>query len=229
MTRTPELIDALVERVTPVRRLRPPHVRAAQWLAFAALVLALLAIGHGVRADLAERFHQPVFALSVAAALVTGILSAFAAFAVSIPDRSRWWLLLPAPALAVWIATVGYGCFADWISVGADGVRFGETVRCFATLVLTGTPLAIALAVMLRYAALLRTDAVTALGGLAVAAITSTALSLFHELDATMMILVWNLGTAALITGLGSLFGRGIFQWMASRVGTSQPDAWPRF
>ncbi len=38
------------------------------------------------------------------------------------------------------------------------------------------------------------------MGGLVVAAITSTALSLFHELDATVMIRVWNLGTAALIT-----------------------------
>lgn len=54
------------------------------------------------------------------------------------------------------------------------------------------------------------------MGGLAVAAITSTGLSLFHDLNATMMILVWNLGTTVLITGLGTLFGRGMFRWMAS-------------
>jgi hypothetical protein len=28
-----------------------------------------------------------------------------------------------------------------------------------------------------------------------------------------MMILIWNLGTAALITALGSLFGRRMFMW----------------
>ena len=33
MTRTPDLIDALVEPATPVRRLRPPMVRAGLWLA----------------------------------------------------------------------------------------------------------------------------------------------------------------------------------------------------
>jgi hypothetical protein len=43
------------------------------------------------------------------------------------------------------------------------------------------------------------------MGGLAVAAITSTALSLFHELDATVMIRVRNLGTVVLITRLGTL------------------------
>ncbi len=50
VTKTPDLIDALVECATPVRRLRPPLVRAGLWLAFAGLILALLAIGHGVRA-----------------------------------------------------------------------------------------------------------------------------------------------------------------------------------
>ena len=218
MTKTPDLIDALVECATPVRRLRPPLVRGALWLALAALILALLAIVHGVRADLAERLHQPVFVVSITAALATGVLAAVAAFMVSLPDRSQWWLALPAPALAVWVGTVGYGCLTDWVVIGPDGVRFGETLRCFATLVLTSVPLAIALAVMLRYAALLRPGAVTLAGALAVAAITSSALSLFHDLDATMMILIWNLGTAALITGLGGLFGRRVLRSTVSHL-----------
>lgn len=218
MTKTPDLIDALVECATPVRRLRPPLVRGALWLALAAFILALLAIGHGVRADLAERLHQPVFVVSIAAALATGVLAAVAAFMVSLPDRSQWWLGLPVPALAVWVGTIGYGCLTDWVVIGPDGVRFGETLRCFATLVLTSVPLAIALAVMLRYAALLRPGAVTLAGALAVAAITSSALSLFHDLDATMMILIWNLGTAALITGLGSLFGRRVLRSTVSHL-----------
>jgi hypothetical protein len=213
VTNTPELIDALVECATPVRRLRPPLVRAGLWLALAVLVLVLLAIGHGVRADLAERLRQPVFAVSIAAALATGILAAMAAFVVSLPDRSQWWLVLPVPALAIWVGTIGYGCLTDWVSIGPDGVHMGEALRCFATLVLTSVPLALVLAVMLRYAALLRPGAVTLAGALAVAAITSSALSLLHDLDATMMILIWNLGTAALITGLGSVFGRRMFRW----------------
>ena len=218
MTKTPDLIDALVECATPVRRLRPPLVRGALWLALAALILALLAIVHGVRADLAERLHQPVFVVSITAALATGVLAAVAAFMVSLPDRSQWWLAVPAPALAVWVGTIGYGCLTDWVVIGLDGVRFGETLRCFATLVLTSVPLAIALAVMLRYAALLRPGAVTLAGALAVAAITSSALSLFHDLDATMMILIWDLGTAALITGLGGLFGRRVLRSTVSHL-----------
>jgi hypothetical protein len=45
--------------------------------------------------------------------------------------------------------------------------------------------------------------------------ITVTALSLVHDLDATMMILIWNPGTAAILVGLGGLFGRCLFSWVA--------------
>jgi hypothetical protein len=212
VTETERLIDALVAGATPVRRLRPPLVRALAWLALAGAILVLLAIGHGVRSDLMEQLRQPVFVVSISAALATGVLAAIAAFMVSLPDRSQSWLLLPVPTLAVWIGTIGYGCLTDWVSVSPDGVQLGETVRCFATLVLTSVPLAIALAVMLRHAARLRPVAATLAGALAVAAITSSALALMHDIDATAMILIWNLGTAAVIVALGGLFGSRLFR-----------------
>ena len=218
MTKTTDLIDALVECATPVRRLRPPLVRAALWLLFAALVLGLIAIAHGVRPDLAERLRQPVFVIGMFGALATGILAAIASFRISLPDGSRLWAVLPLPALALWVSTIGYGCLTDWVSMGRDGVHLGEAVRCFATLFMTSVPLSIAMLIMLRYAALLRPMEVSVMGGLAVAAITSFALSLFHHLDATVMILMWNLGSAALIAALGALFGRSMFTWMAARL-----------
>jgi hypothetical protein len=215
VTTTPQLIDALVERATEVRRLRAPLVRAGLWVGFAAIVLALLAAAHGVRTDLAEHLRQPVFIASLTASLATGILAAIAAFIISLPDRSQWWMLLPVPALAAWLSTIGYGCLTDWVSMDPAGIRLGETVRCFATLLLTSVPLSLALLVMLRYAVLLRAKAVALSGALAVAALTSFALSLDHDLDATVMILVWNLGAAALITGIGGLLGRRMFLWVA--------------
>ena len=134
---------------------------------------------------------------------------------VSLPDRSHFWFFLPAPTLAAWLSTIGYQCLTNWVSFEPDGIRLGETVRCFATLVLTSLPLSLAMLVMLRYAAPLRPTTVTLTGSLAVAAITATALSLFHDLDATVMILIWNFGTAALIVGLGGMLGRRMFSWVA--------------
>jgi len=73
VTGTSELIDTLVACAAPVKRLRPPFVRAALWLGGACLLLAVVAIGHGVRTDVAERLHEPFFVTSVAAAVVTAI------------------------------------------------------------------------------------------------------------------------------------------------------------
>ena len=220
MTKTPDLIDALVQDATPVRRLRPPIVRAGLWLAFAASVLGLIAIAHGVRPDFSDCMRQPLFVLGMLGALATGILAAVASFRLSLPDSSRLWIVLPSPALALWVATIGYGCLTDWVSIGPDGIRLGEAIRCFATLLMTSVPLSIAMLAMLRYTALLRPLEVSVLGGLAVAAVTAFALSLLHDLDATVMILIWNLGAAALIASLGNVFGRSMLTWMASHCTT---------
>lgn len=217
MIATPDLINALAANVTPVRRLRSPVMRAAGWLLLAALILVLLTIAQGVRPDIAQRLHDPTFVARVLGAVMTGILAAVAAFMLSLPDRSRLWLLLPTPALILWLSTIGYQCLTNWISVEPTGIRLGETARCFATLVLTSLPLSLAMMLMLRHAAPLRPTGAALAGSLAVAAITATALSLFHDLDATIMILLWNLGTTVVFIGFAGTFGRQLLSWVASR------------
>lgn len=217
MTSTDDLVRSLAADARPVRRLRPPVVRAMGWGLFALVMMVLVAAGQGVRPDLPLKLRQPVFAIGLAAALATGLLAAVAAFTVSIPGRSRRWLFLPLPALAVWIATIGYGCLTDWVSIGPDGISLGETARCFSTLAVTGTPLSLTLLVMLRHAARLNPGPVAMTGSLAVAAMTAAALSLFHPLDATIMILAWNFGLAVLFVALGRRYGRRLFEWVAAR------------
>jgi hypothetical protein len=217
MTRTSDLINALVAGATPVRRLNPPTIRAACWLVFAALVMLFVGISHGVRPDLALKLQQPVFVVSAVAATTTGILSACGAFVASVPGRSSRWLLLPAPACLVWIGTISYGCLTNWVSIGPDGMSLGETARCFSTLVLVSIPLSLLMLIMLRHATRLSPGPVTMAGSLAVAALTAVALSLFHSLDATAMILMWNLGVAALFVSLSGRYGRRLLGWVALR------------
>jgi len=212
---TPDLIDSLVADATPVRRLHRPLVRVMCWLLLAAALLALVALVHGVRPDLALKLQQPVFITSVAAAIATGALAATAAFIASIPGRSRRWLLLPIPALAIWMGSIGYGCLTNWVEIGPEGISPGETARCFATLVVVSTPLSIALTAMLRYVARLSPVPVAMCAGLAVAAMAATSLLLIHPLDASAMVLLWNLGVALLFVGAGRLFGHRPFARIA--------------
>lgn len=215
MITTPDLIASLSANPAPVRRLRPPLLRACCWLALACLVLVLLGISHGLRPDFAKQLTNHAYLIGLISSLLTGVLATVAVFLLSLPDRPRLYALLPLPTLLVWMSTITVGCLTNWVSVGPNGIQMGEAVSCFATLVLMSLPLSLALLVMLRYAARLRPVAVTWMGGLAVGALTASALSLFHDIDATVMILMWNLGSAALIVGLGRIFGRRMLSWVA--------------
>src|ERR1700738_2971399 len=129
MIATPDLIESLAANMKPVRRLKPPVIRATGWLLLAAVVVTLLAVSQGIRPDLAPRLQGPAFGAGIAGAALTGVLAAVAAFLVSLPDRSRFWLLFPAPAVAIWLSNVGYQCLTQWISMGPNGVSVGEAAR----------------------------------------------------------------------------------------------------
>lgn len=207
MATTDELIEQLAITARPVRRLRPPLVRCALWLGFAGLMVLMLGISRGLRPELAERFGDPVFVLRLLAALITGVSAAVSVFLVALPDRSERWALLPVPGLFLWLSTVGYGCLTDWAVLDPDGVRLALAMSCLATLVLIGTPLSLGMFVMVRHTGPLRPVTVSLCAALAVAALTAVALTLFHRLDASLLIIIWNLGTAGLFVGLGGLLG----------------------
>ncbi|TCW83168.1 DUF1109 domain-containing protein [Burkholderia sp. SRS-46] len=216
---TADLIESLVADGAPVRVLRAPLRRAAGWLLFAALLAACVALAHGVRPDLPSKLRDPAFVTSIGAAAATGVLAAVAAFVASVPGRSLRWLWLPVPAWLAWVSSIGYGCLTHWVEIGPDGMSFGETARCFATLVLIGVPLALALVVMLRHVASLAPVPVAMAGALAVSALAATALSVFHPLDATLMVLMWHFGVAALLLAASARFGRRLLEWAAPPMG----------
>ena len=208
MMSTPDLIDQLAAGLTPVRRLRSPMVRAAQWLLLATVVSIMLVIALGVRPDFWQCVLDQSFVLCTGASVATGVCATVAAFMLSLPDRSRAWVLLPLPAVAVWLSTIGYQCLTNWVALEPDVLSWGEAARCFSTLVVTSLPLAITILVMLRHSTPLRPVLATLTAGLAVSAITATAMSLIHNIDASIMNLVWNLGAAAAVIGASGTIGR---------------------
>ncbi|MBI1285418.1 MAG: DUF1109 family protein [Thiobacillus sp.] len=216
MITTPELIDSLATKAGPVKRLHPPVTRAFIWLGLAGLMLALMALVHGVRPDLATRIGEPIFLLALASSLLTGIFAAIAAFLVSLPDRSRLWMLLPLPAFFAWMSTISYGCLTQWVAP-MPAAGYGGEVRCFALMLLLFVPLSLIFLLMVRYAASFRARPVTITGSLAVAGIVATGLSLFHDHNAAAIVLLWNVGVAVFIVGLSCLFGNRVLSWIAPR------------
>ena len=122
-------------------------------------------------------------------------------------------LLLPLPPLALWLASVGYGCLQDWAQHGPNGLTIRPDWDCLPSATIIGVVPAIAMVVMLRRGAPLLPRLTLTLGGLAVAAIANFGLQFFHFRDATIMVLVWHLGSVAVLSMLAGALGPRILGW----------------
>ncbi len=186
-TGTDQVIARLMRDAPPVRRLRPPFLRACLWLAaFAAVSTA----GIMLFADMAVFHHRMVtfeMQIELFGTLATGLLAVIAAFELSMPDRSHRWALLPFPALAVWLAGSGAGCYRSWL-VSRDGMwALGDTWHCFGFVMGFGLPISLALLWALRAARPVSPFPVALMGGVGAAALAAFLLQFFHPFDVTFM------------------------------------------
>jgi len=205
---TEQLIDRLVAEARPVRRLRPPLLRALLWLL---AVAALSAIGILLFSDLAvfaRRAADPKLRLELVGTALTGIAAVVAAFQLSLPDRASAWALLPLPPLLLWIASSGYSCYRHWIVYGPDGWEIGESADCFRFILALSVPLGVSLWILLRRARPLAPIRVAAVGGLGVAAIAAFLLQFFHPFDVTFMDLAIHAVAVGIVVGMASIGGR---------------------
>lgn len=221
MIPTNQLIDGLAARGGVAPPLRPPVLRAAGWLSLVAGALVVLSVARPVRDDLGEMLAQPYYVACVLAALATGALSALAAFLVSVPDRSRRWMYLPAPALAIWLVAVFAGAARHWLTLTDGGIPRGEWIAAVAIVGLIGAPLCMSLMLMVRYAQVSRPLPVALLAGLAVGAIVAASLCVFVSVQGAVLGIAANAGTAILFVSAGAAFGPRLFRRMARVPGLS--------
>lgn len=205
------LVDSLIldlgADLRPVRRLRPPLVRAAGWLSVvvvAAIVLASFA-DLGAMAD--RLSSVPDIWLAVLGSTSTTVLSAIAVFQLSLPDRHASWALLPLPGLALWIAGTGMGCLRAWTIPGTEVATLVEARTCFTFIVSLSLPLSVLMILMIRRACPLRPNLTAATGGLAVAAGSATLLNFFHPYDAGATDIAVHVVAITLVVGANRLFG----------------------
>lgn len=210
--RTEDLVGSLVADLGPVKRLRPPMVRAAGWLALSALVIGAVVVFKGFRPDLGARLAEPWEVAQLAAAIATGVLAAVAAFHLALPDRSDAWALLPLPGFALWVASLGWGCVADFVRLGPEGIALGTSWACLGFILALSLPLGGAMLFALRHAGPIRPVPTAAIGVLSVAMLASVGLSLVHNLDAAIMILVWHAGAVLVAVALSAGLSRPGFR-----------------
>ena len=180
------LIRELAADLRPVRRLRPPGVRALAWLAVVAVSAAGLAITSDLDLVWKRLAAAPDMWLALAGSAATAALAALAAFQLCLPDRHPAWALLPLPAALLWLGASGLGCLRGWVLPGVHPAALGDAMDCLAFILSLSLPLSALLVLMLRRAATLQPGLTAAMAGLAAASAAATLLVLVHPFDASV-------------------------------------------
>jgi hypothetical protein len=197
---TEDLIAQLTTAPAAVKPLPRPILRALAFLAAAFALVAAVVAFHGVRHNLDIIMALPWRQVEFAASIITGVLAAIAAFHLAVPGRSAFWALLPAPAALLWLGSLGAGCWSDFVRLGPDGLALGTSWACLKAITLTSIPMGALLFWMLRFAGPVTSLPVALFGTLAVAALSAAGLTLYHHLEAAILVLVWHIGSITLVT-----------------------------
>lgn len=225
---TEELIGSLAKNAKPVRRLAHPAWRAVTWMVLSVVYVAAFVWLVGLRPDIGDKLADPKFLIEIGAALLTSIMAAAAAFCAGCPGRPLWERFAPFPFLAVWLASLGEGCWREWIQTGPNGLVLNSGLVCFQSIFAVSILPAIAILVMIRQGAPIAPMSTTGLAALAASALGAAALRLFHTQDMSLMLLVWQFGSVALLAGLGFLLGNRFLRWSPPDIHAIEKGESPR-
>jgi hypothetical protein len=214
---TDELIQLLVEDCRPVRPLRRPWIRTAEWLVTALLYVVLVVFVVSPRVDLTTKASDWHFVGEQFLALATGIAAAVAAFAMIVPGDSRKFLAVPFLSLFIWFASLGQGYVQGNIGlrIDPDGLSLHPVWYCVPAIVLVGSVPAIAIAMLLHRGAPLTPHLTATLGGLAAAALGSFGVRLFCAQDGGLTVLAWQFGTVCALSALAGCAGHLVMKGTA--------------
>jgi hypothetical protein len=206
-----KLIASLAEDLRPVRRLRPPMLRASAWIAvvaLTALVLSQVADLHAMRERL---LGAPDMWLAVAGSALTAVLAAIAAFETSVPGRGGVrWAWLPLPAVLLWLGASGLGCLRAWSLPAAHDPSMPEERDCLYFILGVSVPLSVLMLLMLRRACPLRPNLTAVLAGLSAAGAAATLLAFFHPFNPAATDLLVHAVAVGGVIGLNRLLGGGL-------------------
>ena len=214
--RTDELIVQLARGAGPVRPLPAPSVRLAQWTAAAVPMTVLGLIVIGPRMDVMTVIYDPAFAGLAVATLGTAVLSASAAFVLSVPgaERSPLQRVVPLAAGGVWALVL-----VVLLTNGGDPVQRVLALpfhwACLFEIAGLSVVPGWALFAMLRRAAPLQRVWTAALAMLAASALAAVATQLICPVDDPAHLLVGHVLPVTFLSVWGVIVGRRWLNWLS--------------
>ena len=201
--KTEDLIVQLASSATPVRPLASPARRFVSWTMAATIIAAIGMAIIGPRADIRAALQSPTFVILAGVTFLTAVLSAIAAFVLSVPgaERSPAQHWLPIGAGAMWAGLL-VGALLEGGAPMSRLAAFPFHAAC--AIEIGGLALLPGLLIffMVRRAAPLRLAWSALLGGLASVAFAATATQIICPIDDPAHHLVAHFGPAVLLVAI---------------------------
>jgi hypothetical protein len=214
---TERLIEQLTAELAPVRVLPAPAVRTLIWLSVVGVISVALIMRWSQLNLILPRLAIPRVTVECVATALTAVSAIFAAFELSIPDRSPRWVWLPLAPFLAWLGASGLGCLRNGLSLPGPQGPMGHSPHCFVFIAAASAPLAIALFWMLRRARPINALPVAAMGTLGVAATAALVLQFFHPFDVTLIDLGLHLAAIGLVVLIGTAWRGPLLDASAGR------------
>ncbi len=206
---TPPSHDRLVARLLadarPVRPLWSPHARLAVWLALEVVLLGIAA-RFGLREDLGDHLHRPLFVLELIALLAAGGVAAALALRAAVPGlgSSRWVMTLAVLLVSVAVGLVSLEparhVASTWRFV-ASGVQCVSSILAFASIPW------ITLVVAVRRGMPLSGATAGAYAGAAAILLAAAAVRIACPLDDGLHLLTWHMTPIGIGTVVSGMIG----------------------
>ncbi|PHS73923.1 MAG: hypothetical protein COB59_12535 [Rhodospirillaceae bacterium] len=205
--KTDNLIAQLAGGLEPVKRMSHPGVRMLGWIALAlpvSLFLGAMLEDQNILFAL-ERIQDPSLLTELIAIFATALTAGYAALCCAQPGRSTKAWMLPVFPFIAWLYLIGENCLSLYEQIGPDQFSFAPIWACFPAIATTGFAPALVMVILLRRGVLGQPTISAALAALAAAALGAVGLRLYHEPDATVMLLMWELIATITLMALTSL------------------------
>jgi hypothetical protein len=203
---TAALIQALVIDAAPVRPLRSPGIRAALWLATAAVAAAAMIFAATGITIFKAGAANPRALAEWWAMVATGVVGITAAHHLAIPGHSRHWRKAAWWPAALWLALAVAGCLSGPNGVSwTDGSNLWHYLECFGFVIGCGVPLAIVLSGSVRRALPVWPTDTAIQGCLGAGALAIAFMRFFHPVDLSVIDLASHFTAVALVVSAGAL------------------------
>lgn len=192
---TEDFIAQLSVDLEPTQRLAPPGKRLITWV-MVALPLSLMAglMMDGAELSLAyQRLTDPRALLELFAIMLTALCAGYAALSSAQPGRSQKVWMLPVLPFAFWASLIGESCWSLFERVGPDQFSFAPHWICYPAVAIMGFAPALGIAALINRGMITNPTLTVSMSTLSATALGAVGLRLFHEPDATVMLLLWQI------------------------------------